>query len=182
MSERLEALTKQFVVPILFTGQLFQYLTEETQNECRQLDYCLMAGNESPVALFTVDVAPEHVLLEEEIAQSTKQRKIRRVQERIKRNRMKEDAFSNAISISDNFHNNLDLQVMRAPFSEEFYATYNEAFRLYLEGDWERAHTLFVKVLELQPLDHPTERLLAFMQETDFKAPRDWLGHKFLNE
>ena len=79
MAERLEGLTKPYKVPILLSSNLYTYLTEETANECRQVDYCLMAGAEQPVGLFTVDVDPDGIMLEDEIPQSMKQRKIRRV-------------------------------------------------------------------------------------------------------
>jgi TolA-binding protein len=45
---------------------------------------------------------------------------------------------------------------MRAPYTEDFYQTYNEAFRLYLEGDWPQANAGFHKILEMEPSDKPT--------------------------
>jgi class 3 adenylate cyclase len=72
MSERLETLTKVYACPILLSGNLFQYLTEETQNECRQVDYCIMGGMDQPMALFTVDVSDDQILLEDELPLSSK--------------------------------------------------------------------------------------------------------------
>lgn len=157
MSERLEALTKHYVVPVLLTGNLYRYFTEETQNECRQVDFVQMSGMEEPVSLFTVDVASEKIMVEDDVqVQTGKQSKIRRVQERLKRNKMKEDAFNNKINISDNFYNNLELQIMRSHYTQEFYDTYNEGFNFYLEGQWHRALPVLKKVLEIEPGDRPT--------------------------
>ena len=45
MAARLEAATKAYGVPILISGELHKYLTQETKDHCRQVDYVTMAGN-----------------------------------------------------------------------------------------------------------------------------------------
>jgi class 3 adenylate cyclase len=56
MSERLESATKQYGVPILFSGELYEHFSTETQVECRQVDYVMMVGVKEPVKFFTIDL------------------------------------------------------------------------------------------------------------------------------
>lgn len=69
--------------------------------------------------------------------------KIKRVSERIKRNNLRTAAFANDIQISAYFESNADIVAMRKPFTKEFNNHYNNGFRYYLSGDWEKARKEF---------------------------------------
>lgn len=97
-----------------------------------------------------------------------KQKKILRVNERIKRNNLREAAFNNQIQISNSFENNPEIALMRVPFSKEFLRTYNSAFEQYVKGNWAVAKEGFEKVLTIIKGDKPTQNLLDFMAETNF--------------
>ena len=88
-----------------------------------------MAGNDRPVQLYTIDVDPDQVPLDEKIGHnSLKHMKMERVRQRIKRNAMREAAFKNEIQVSDSFKDLDEIAVMRKPFGEEWYKTYNSGF------------------------------------------------------
>jgi len=74
----------------------------------------------------------------------------------MKRNALREAAFKNEIQISSLFETNVDLAIMRKPFTKEFMKTWESAFKYYIEGQWEQANELFGKFLELKPEDKPT--------------------------
>jgi class 3 adenylate cyclase len=94
MSARLEGATKTFGVPLLISNSLFKYFTRKTQSFCRPVDNVLMAGSIEPIMLYTIDVDPEQLSLEEEKPfLSAKEKKIKRVRDRIKRNNLREAAF-----------------------------------------------------------------------------------------
>jgi class 3 adenylate cyclase len=87
MASRLEGATKQFGVPLLISGELFDYFTPECQAVCRQID-CVEVGTPQPLRLYTVDVLPDHLELEQERAPMTpQQKKKERVKERLTRDR-----------------------------------------------------------------------------------------------
>jgi len=95
MAERLEGATKAFKVPLLISGSLYRYFTRKTRGYCRQVDWVLVAGKDEPMKLFTIDVDPNNLELEEEPKfLSAKEKKIQRVHQRIKRNNMREAAFT----------------------------------------------------------------------------------------
>ena len=56
IADQLEAMTKLYGVPILISGPLWDYCTEETQNQCRQIDYIEIAGYPDPMKLYTIDL------------------------------------------------------------------------------------------------------------------------------
>jgi len=66
MAERLEGATKAYGVPLLISGALHKYFTEKTKQQCRQVDYCTMNGNPDPVQLFTIDVDPSLIPIEDD--------------------------------------------------------------------------------------------------------------------
>ena len=60
-----------------------------------------MQGNDEPVRLYTIDVDDSDIPLEDDIGHETlKQKKIKRVHDRIQRNNLREAAFSNTLDIS----------------------------------------------------------------------------------
>ena len=94
MPERLESSTKAFGVPLLISGSLYKALTRATRKYCRQVDYVTMVGSKEPVRLFTVDIDTSKLNVELKERQLTeKERKIKRVHERIKRDNLREAAF-----------------------------------------------------------------------------------------
>lgn len=91
MSERLEGATKHYAVPILISGDLWEYLSTETQVQCRQVDYVIMNGMKDPVKLFTVDVDASEIQFDaEENNMTMKEQKIYRVHQRVLRNQLRE--------------------------------------------------------------------------------------------
>jgi class 3 adenylate cyclase len=49
MASRLEAATKQFGVPLLVSGKLFDILTEKTQTYMRHIDTVTVKGSNEPI-------------------------------------------------------------------------------------------------------------------------------------
>ena len=56
MSSRLEAATRQYVVPILVSGPIYNIFTDDIKKICRELDTVTVKGSIMPIQLFTVDV------------------------------------------------------------------------------------------------------------------------------
>ena len=99
----------------------------------------------------------------------------------MKRNALREAAFKNEIQISSLFETNVDLAIMRKPFTKEFMKTWEAAFKHYTQGQWQEANELFSKILELKPGDKPTLNIQEIMQEHGMEAPVDWKGYHHLD-
>ena len=95
---------------------------------------------------------------------------------------MKQAAFNNELQISDCFDNLAEIKSMREPFGKLWYQTYNNAFNNYVKGNWDDAVNGFKKILEIKSDDKPTKNILEFMEETNFKPPKDWKGYKHFDE
>jgi len=135
MAARLEAATKAYAVPILISGSLYKYFTRKTKQNCRQVDWVVMSGSDEPVRLFTVDVDPSVLPLEEEQPyMNPREKKIKRVHDRIKRNNLRTSAFENTFEVSSTFETNADLKMMREGLKKEFFVAYDKAFNLYVKG------------------------------------------------
>mmetsp|Transcript_28369 Transcript_28369/g.28154 ORF Transcript_28369/g.28154 Transcript_28369/m.28154 type:complete len:186 (-) Transcript_28369:409-966(-) len=53
MASRLEAATKQFGVPLLVSGKLFDIMTKKSQENMRLIDIVTVKGSSEPVRLYT---------------------------------------------------------------------------------------------------------------------------------
>mmetsp|Transcript_6512 Transcript_6512/g.5800 ORF Transcript_6512/g.5800 Transcript_6512/m.5800 type:complete len:136 (+) Transcript_6512:800-1207(+) len=56
MASRLEAATKQFGVPMLISGQLYEVMTNRAQTYLRKIDVVTVKGSDVPLELYTCDV------------------------------------------------------------------------------------------------------------------------------
>ena len=143
-----------------------------------------MVGFEEPIKLFTVDLDPSDLTLEEEEPYlSLKERKIKRVNDRMKRDNLRNAAFEGKFKASSLFDTHDDIVKMRKSFPSEFIRDYQSAFDNYVDGHWAISATQFKHILEVyMPNDPLTKNLLKFMSETDFVPPRNWKGYKFHQE
>lgn len=173
MAARLEAATKQFGVPLLISGQLFDYFTDETQKFCRQIDCVTVKGSIEPLRLYTCDVEVGDLDYEPAKPPLTKtQQKQKRVKARMNRDTNRELIFSGEFEVSGLFYTDEDLLEMRAPFKKEFYDTFKLGYDAYIEGDWQMAKGLLEKIHIVKGCeDFPSKNLISVMKEHNFKAP-----------
>ena len=66
MSERLESSTKVFGVPILISEHLFKHLSNKTKTYVRPVDWVIFSGSTKPMKIYTIDVDPSVIQLEDE--------------------------------------------------------------------------------------------------------------------
>ncbi len=97
MASRLEAATKQFGVPMLVSGELYEQMTPKGKEYLRMIDRVTVKGSVEPLDLYTCDV--EYVLLPLEPVHnySKKDAKLRRVKARLARDKFRERAFDGQI-------------------------------------------------------------------------------------
>ena len=82
---------------------------------CRQVDWAIFSGKELPLKLYTIDVDPELVKLEDEqeylasLYMTVREKKIKRVHQRMTRNRIRDNAFTGSVEVSKLFagHNEI---------------------------------------------------------------------------
>jgi len=130
--------------------------------------------------LYTCDAYIEELVLEEEKAPMTRQQKKQeRVKARIARDHYKEKIVTGEIQVSGLFETDKDLIEMRSKFTQAFFDTFSDGFRMYIEGNWHLANKILKSVHMLKKMpDGPSESLMKVMKEHDFKAPEDWPGYR----
>ena len=56
IAARLESASRQFHIPILISGVLYNLLNDEMKDLCRFVDCVMVKGSELPLDLYTIDV------------------------------------------------------------------------------------------------------------------------------
>ena len=56
IAARLESASRQFHIPILISGVLYNLLSDEMKDLCRFVDCVMVKGSELPLDLYTIDV------------------------------------------------------------------------------------------------------------------------------
>jgi len=83
-----------------------------------------MSNMPKPLKLYTVDVQPENVEQEDEMMyfadlyMSSKERKIKRIQGRMKRNNIRDSAFNGNFEVSNLLYSNTEIIAMTEPFTK----------------------------------------------------------------
>lgn len=57
MSSRLEGATKQYGIPILISGDIYDLMTLKNKQNLRQIDKVFVKEGEKPMSLYTVDLS-----------------------------------------------------------------------------------------------------------------------------
>jgi len=189
MAARLEAATKQFGVPILISGALHSLCTPETQRHLRHIDRVTVKGSIQPIDLYTCDVDYNRLAIDknevDNTARTAIEKKQARVESRMKKDELREKAFSGKNKIAKKFQIDKDLVTMRKPFTREFEDKFKEGMDNYISGNWSKARDMFEHTLKMIPnreKDGPSNTLLNVMSEFGFRAPHDWKGYRELTE
>ena len=189
MAARLEAATKQFGVPILISGVLYNICTPETRRHLRHIDRVTVKGSIQPIDLYTCDVDYNRLSVdknETDVAVRTAtEKKQARAESRMRKDDLREKAFSGKSKIAKKFQTDRDLIIMRKPFTREFEEKFKEGMDNYFSGNWSKARDLFEGTLKMIPnreKDGPSNTLINYMSEFGYRAPHDWKGFRELTD
>lgn len=184
MASRLEAATKQYGVPLLLSGAMYRLFSRETKQECRQIDRVTVKGSIDPIDVFTCDIdtsvlRPETTRVEDD----QKDKKLQRVAQRTKRDRLRKDALEKEIPMSSQFSEDEDLRLMRSTQNPEFVKSFNEAFQHYVRGNWHKCKQGLILAESIKgERDGPSVTLLDVIDEYGGEAPANWDGYRELTE
>jgi hypothetical protein len=119
MAARLEAATKQFGATILCSGQLVDIMTEKTREQLRIIDIVAVKGSIEPLELYTVDLDNTTLPLDPLGPKvNRKDAKVKRVRQRIARDKYRELTFDGQLQASMKFQTDQDIIDMRKPFTK----------------------------------------------------------------
>lgn len=173
MSSNLEGLTKAYGVPLLLTDTVYDKLSRTGKGFCRQIDHISLKNGREVYKLYTSDVdfsglMPGRV----KDYDKTKTKK--------KRNHLKFQLDQSLIKADDVMIESKEIEIIKKPFSEEFFEMFQRGLEVYFDGKWGEAKEIFEDVLRLRPTDGPSAGLIKYMEEFNFCAPEDWEGIRAL--
>ena len=64
----------------------------------------------------------------------------------------------------------------------EFNPIFRQAFKSYIQGEWQQAFENIERCLELWDNDGPTKSIQTYMSFYGFNAPETWTGHRNLDD
>lgn len=173
MSARLEAATKQFGVPLLFTGEFAGLLSDSVRKQCRQIDCVTVKGSVNPVKLLTFDMHPENIEMPDGNVDP--------------RREFEDETFS-LHEYTNEFEQHPDIVQMRETVSTNFLVEFQKGLEHYIAGRWDRAKEIlernrtYTTTRGVEVTDGPTASLLSVMKARNFVAPADWKGFRELTE
>jgi class 3 adenylate cyclase len=187
IAARLEAATRQYGVTILISGQVYEFLSNELQDICREIDRVTVKGSLLPIRLFTIDVNLSN--LDPDNDNLKRKKENLNVTVKIKKFLEKKILYKNYYDKCDSlvalnfrtgfFLKNLDI-LFEGLMNDTFYEKFSYGFDKYIEGRWFEASVFLNKCLQLNEDDGPTKVLLSYMGEYNFIAPSTWKGYREL--
>jgi len=178
MAARLEAATKQYGVPLLYSGELYDRLSKDMKKKSRLIDIVTVKGSIKPIYLYTADLDIEDFEPSENRAEMA-------VAEKRSQQKERKEFYQNLIkseSVSDLIQEDYELAHMFRNQNIEFDARFKAGFNSYIGGDWSDAKRKFEACLAINDLDGPTNTLYNFLRDQDFICPEEWQGYHVLTE
>eukprot|EP00933_Yihiella_yeosuensis_P044525 TRINITY_DN3975_c0_g1_i2.p1 TRINITY_DN3975_c0_g1~~TRINITY_DN3975_c0_g1_i2.p1 ORF type:complete len:1038 (+),score=161.38 TRINITY_DN3975_c0_g1_i2:138-3251(+) len=195
VSARLESATEQYKVYILLSHFMVNLCSQEMALCCRLIDHVTVKGSRQPIRLYTMDLdccalKVSHPKLEKIIRNRFKIRQLREMR--------KSEKWLDDYHVWEAMDENEDIQIMRKPYSDEFFQRFAMAYRNYEAGEWLAARDMLFTCFYIPksdlgrrliqneaaewPQDGPTMTLVNFMRKYNFVPPRDWPGHRELTD
>mmetsp|Transcript_43369 Transcript_43369/g.41792 ORF Transcript_43369/g.41792 Transcript_43369/m.41792 type:complete len:217 (+) Transcript_43369:2106-2756(+) len=120
MASRLEAATKQYGVPLLVSGSLYDIFTPEIQNLCREIDCVTVKGSKQPMRLFTVDLDFDN-LEEQDDKFSNLPIKEKKKEREIEKKALRSKLDKGRFTTWDMYQRDRDFQELRANFDKHLH-------------------------------------------------------------
>lgn len=180
MASRLEAATKQYGVPLLISGSLYNKCSKPIRDIMRHIDRVTVKGSKQPIDFYTIDCNIDE--LPECTPKELTKKEIRKKRQASKL-AIQQEYIDNEGRTADLLDTDKDLRVMvKDNGVGPFYETFQIAFKAYLKGDWSTTKRKLEECLTMRPGDGPSTNLYEFLRDNDFIAPEEWAGYRILTE
>jgi len=172
IAKRLEAGTRHYGAPVLFSGELYEMLSEPMKKKCRNIDSVVVNNSvdQRPLDIYTMDFDVEGLSLAKDKGELTRK-------EKKKRQKKKKEYVK---GIVENGHaytlldTDKDLKYMLKHQHTEFDKLFKVGFEAYRKGEWKAAKEKFEGCLLMNHSDGPSNNLMKYMRGYEFKAPDGW--------
>lgn len=181
IAARLEGATRQYGIPILISGELYDICTDDFKGLMRCIDIVTVKGSNIPMRFMTMNLETD-TMKPKEFEQLSLSSDVKKKQRKEKR----EDINSKVQHLTTPYEilvRDKDFIKMREDKrgnQAEFDETYERAFQQYIDGTWMEAYDTLQECSILNPSDGPTKTLIHFIESNNRQAPDDWEGYRKL--
>jgi class 3 adenylate cyclase len=180
MASRLEAATKQYGVPLLFSHLLFDNLSKATQRFCRPLDRVTVKGSKTPIGLYTVDIDLEGIPIGK--GNNFYSKEERKFRHKLAKAELMDQVYFGQVKVSALFIYDKDLVYITRNKNPETEEIWNQVYQGYISGDWSLGKAKLEEYMNMHPEDGPSATILSIFKENQYMAPADWPGYRELTE
>ena len=180
MASRLEAATKQYGVPLLISGALYEKCSKPVKELMRHIDKVTVKGSKLPMDFYTIDcdISKLPECTPKQLTKAEIRKRRQNSKKEIYRKIIEEEGKASAL-----FETDKDLKAMTSGNGKgPFYELFKAGFQAYLSGDWSAAKRKLEECLNLRPDDGPTHTIYEVLKENDFITPEEWKGYRELTE
>lgn len=180
MAARLEAATKQFETPFLFSGHMFDILSHPVQEICREIDTVTVKGSIKPMRMYTITIDYEHLLpsVDENLEKPIKVKKKDRDAQKVQLFQMLNTGNTTTWEV---ISSDQDFAELRKFVKPEFETKFKDAYRLYIKGEWGASGDLLEELIKEREHDGPTRNLYKnVVTKANKQCPSDWKGFRAL--
>eukprot|EP00928_Gymnodinium_smaydae_P070653 TRINITY_DN5444_c0_g3_i2.p1 TRINITY_DN5444_c0_g3~~TRINITY_DN5444_c0_g3_i2.p1 ORF type:complete len:1022 (-),score=169.14 TRINITY_DN5444_c0_g3_i2:113-3178(-) len=182
MATRLERLCRDLRVTFVLSEAHVNLMTPEIREETRLIDSVRTCGSEGEPAgfrtkLYTFDIDSKALEVESTMPPVIASTKAMKLRAKFDRNKSKGQMMAFSKDIHNFFETDLDLELMRAPFTDEFKCKFDMGYANYEAGEWGDATRLLEEASGLlKSGDGPAQMLVRFMGQYGNQAPDGWDG------
>lgn len=179
ISSRLEAATKQYGVPLLFSHSVAAFLSAKLLQLSRKCDRVAVKGSQTPVSLYTLDLEVEKLEVKPKKPRSKRELNEIRL---LKKIGIAVGLENRSFDFEELFAYDKDMKIACVGNDSRFSTAFAQGVYEYLRGDWKQARCLLNEALKFKENDGPCANLLDFMGKCAFCCPGEWKGFRTLDE
>jgi len=183
MAQSIENATSVYGTNIIVSETCVALCDPAITNCCRLIDQVVITGSTQPLKIYSLDLDPKVVSVEECRARTFNWNPRQRYNARQKMKTDKEEKLAKEGLFGRYWQNDHDVVKMRRKYDVKFNQKFIAGFQNYTQGEWPVARRLLneTRVMTGEE-DGPSNALLRFMEGTDFEAPPGWAGYHDLSK
>lgn len=189
LADSLERATKEYGVSFLTSQAVIRLCNKPVVSQTRLIDKVMLAGFTQPLDLYTLDLATDHVRIDEPFARRFHWPNVReRFRARQFLEAEKQQKFAIDHDVAAEAFLQSDILEMREIYTFEFLFLFNRGYQNYSQGEWQVAKRVLTKTYTMLGSgikDGPSGALLNFMEANastfNFAPPDGWNGVRSLS-
>mmetsp|Transcript_104128 Transcript_104128/g.184910 ORF Transcript_104128/g.184910 Transcript_104128/m.184910 type:complete len:954 (+) Transcript_104128:67-2928(+) len=178
-----ERCSQVYGVSLVVAQSVISMCTLELTSKCRLIDRVIITGSAKAMDIYCVDLDWSSITVDESAPPDIVWNTRNQFKARQFNSAQKEIKWSQAFRPVDAFDHDPQIQIMRQPYTTQFFQLFNMGYQNYFQGEWQVARRMLSETrILLGAEDGPSSALLRYMEVPhQYEAPRDWHGVREMN-